>query len=135
MRKREQARKLLYKVCEEILRNYGSECFRPWGNYTVLSEQKGHKVKRIVVFPGKRLSLQRHRLRSEHWHVVRGEALVTRDGERIPLKAGGSVDIPLGAAHRIGNVGSDELVFIEVQRGEYFGEDDIDRIEDDFGRA
>jgi mannose-6-phosphate isomerase-like protein (cupin superfamily) len=101
----------------------------------VLSDEGDHKVKRIVVHPGKRLSLQRHRRRSEHWHVVRGEGLVTRGGENLPVKEGDSLDIPRGTVHRIENVGGSPLVFIEVQRGEYFGEDDIERIEDDFGRA
>jgi mannose-6-phosphate isomerase-like protein (cupin superfamily) len=101
----------------------------------VLSDESDHKVKRIVVHPGKRLSLQKHRMRSEHWHVVRGEGLVTRGAENIPVKQGDSLDIPRGTVHRIENVGGSPLVFIEVQRGEYFGEDDIERIEDDFGRA
>ncbi len=92
-------------------------------------------MKRIVVDRGKRLSLQRHRRRSEHWHVVGGEGLVTRDGERIQVRGGDSLDIPLGALHRVQNTGEVPLVIIEVQRGEYFGEDDIERIEDDFGRA
>jgi len=92
-------------------------------------------VKRIVVYPGKRLSLQRHRRRAEHWHVVRGEGLVTRNKEQIPVREGDSLDIPLGALHRVQTLGGSPLVIIEVQRGEYFGEDDIERIEDDFGRA
>jgi mannose-6-phosphate isomerase-like protein (cupin superfamily) len=92
-------------------------------------------VKRIVVDPGKRLSLQRHRRRSEHWHIVGGEALVTRGAEQFRMKEGDSLDIPMGALHRVQNVGAAPLVIIEVQRGDYFGEDDIERIEDDFGRA
>ncbi len=108
---------------------------RPWGHFIVLSDETDHKVKRIVVLPGKRLSLQRHRRRSEHWHIVRGAGLVVRDGERIPCRTGDSIDIPRGAAHRIENPGLTELAFIEVQRGEYFGEDDIERLEDDFGRC
>jgi mannose-6-phosphate isomerase-like protein (cupin superfamily) len=92
-------------------------------------------VKRIVVYPGKRLSLQRHRRRAEHWFVISGQGLVTRDGEQIPVREGISLDIPLGAIHRIQNTEGSPLVFIEVQRGDYFGEDDIERIEDDFGRA
>jgi len=94
-----------------------------------------HKVKRIIVNPGKRLSYQKHFKRQEHWFVVSGEALVTLDGEKIPLKAGQSVDIPCQAAHRIANQGKDPLVFIETQTGSYFGEDDIVRLEDDYGRA
>jgi len=107
---------------------------RPWGYYQILSDEKTHKVKRIIVYPGKRLSLQRHKRRSEHWHIVDGEALVTVDDRKIILTGGGSVDIPQGALHRIENTGQGDLVFIEVQRGDYFGEDDIERIEDDFGR-
>ncbi len=111
------------------------ENHRPWGYFVVLSDENDHKVKRIIVYPGKRLSLQRHRRRAEHWYIVSGEGLVTRDEERIPVREGVSLDIPLGAVHRIQNAGGSPLVFIEVQRGEYFGEDDIERIEDDFGRA
>jgi len=110
------------------------EDHRPWGFYIVLSDEPDHKVKRIVVYPGKRLSFQRHRRRSEHWHIVNGEALVTLNDKEIPLKKGESVDIPLGAAHRIKNTGTKNLVFIEIQQGDYFGEDDIERLEDDFGR-
>jgi mannose-6-phosphate isomerase-like protein (cupin superfamily) len=111
------------------------EDHRPWGWYRVLEDAPGHKVKRIVVYPGKRLSLQRHTRREEHWYIVLGSAVVTRDNERIPLEPGGAVDISRGAAHRIENPGADDLAFIEVQTGEYFGEDDIERIEDDYGRA
>src|SRR3989304_8254101 len=78
---------------------------RPWGFYLVLYEEKGCKVKRFLVRPGKRLSLQRHRHRAEHWHLVRGEAVVTRDGEEIRLSAGHSLAIPQGAVHRIENGG------------------------------
>jgi mannose-6-phosphate isomerase len=110
------------------------EDHRPWGFYTVLSDEPDHKVKRIVVYTGKRLSLQRHRHRSEHWHVVNGEALVTLNDKEIRLNKGMSVDIPLGTAHRVKNTGTENLVFIEIQQGDYFGEDDIERLEDDFGR-
>ena len=108
---------------------------RPWGYYLVLYEEEGRKVKRFLVRPGKRLSLQRHKYRAEHWHLVRGDALVTRDGEAIRMQAGQSLDIPLGAAHRIENVGQGDVIVIEVQSGTYLGEDDIERFEDDFGRA
>jgi mannose-6-phosphate isomerase-like protein (cupin superfamily) len=107
---------------------------RPWGHYTVLADEPDHKVKRIYVYHGKRLSLQRHRRRAEHWYLLSGEAVVTLDGKEIPLRGGQSVDIPRGAAHRLLNAGKMEAVFIEVQTGEYFGEDDIERIEDDYGR-
>lgn len=108
---------------------------RPWGNYTVLSDEADHKVKRIVVHPGKRLSYQTHARRAEHWYVVSGVATVTLDGERLDVVAGGAIDIPRQAAHRVANEGDADLVFIEVQIGDYFGEDDIVRLEDDFGRA
>ena len=109
---------------------------RPWGNYTVLDDSAAdHKVKRLVVHPGKRLSYQRHTRRSEHWFFVSGTARVTLDGTVTELGPGQAIDIPLHAAHRIANGGDDDVVFIEVQRGTYFGEDDIIRLEDDFGRA
>lgn len=108
---------------------------RPWGRYTVLEERKSYKVKRIEVFAAKRLSYQRHEKRSEHWVVVEGEAVVTLEGKEIRLSPGQSVDIPRMAAHRILNPGPAILVFIEIQRGEYFGEEDIIRLEDDYGRS
>ncbi len=110
------------------------EDHRPWGFYRVLADEPDHKVKRIVVYNGKRLSLQRHQQRREHWYLLSGQALVTKGEEQIHLTMGQSVDIPQGALHRIENVGPGNVVFIEVQSGEYFGEDDIERIEDDFGR-
>ena len=108
---------------------------RPWGSYTVLEDATTFKVKRIEVLPGKRLSYQKHRHRSEHWFVVHGEGIVTLDGSEVSVEAGTAVDIPLGAAHRIANAGASTLVFVEVQHGESFAEDDIERLEDDFGRA
>jgi len=114
----------------------GERSERPWGNYTVLSDNApDHKVKCIVVHPGKRLSYQKHAKRAEHWFIVSGNATVTLDGEVIELAAGQAVDIPLGAAHRIANDGTADVVFIEVQHGTYFGEEDIVRLEDDFGRV
>ena len=108
---------------------------RPWGSYTVLDESGSYKVKRIEVLPEKRLSYQRHERRSEHWMVVAGTAKVTLDGRELIVEAGGAVDIPAGSAHRIENVGKEKMVFIEIQRGSYLGEDDIQRLEDDYGRA
>lgn len=107
---------------------------RPWGNYTVLSDADDHKVKRLVVHPGRRLSYQTHARRAEHWFVVSGTATVTLDGEQHTVTPGNSVDIGLGTAHRVANEADDDLVFIEVQIGDYFGEDDIVRLDDDFGR-
>ena len=108
---------------------------RPWGHYRVLTDDDDHKVKRIVVKPGQRLSLQRHRHRAEHWYIVRGHAIVRRNDEEFSLQAGDSVDIPQHSWHRIANPGTENMVFIEVQRGDYFGEDDIERSEDDYGRT
>jgi mannose-6-phosphate isomerase-like protein (cupin superfamily) len=108
---------------------------RPWGSFQVLDEADGYKVKRIVVLPGKRLSYQRHAKRSEHWIVVAGTGKVTLDGRELVVGMGETVDVPVGAAHRIENPGNHNLVFIEIQRGSYLGEDDIVRLQDDFGRA
>jgi mannose-6-phosphate isomerase len=108
---------------------------RPWGTFTVLDEGAGYKVKRIEVLAGKRLSYQRHARRAEHWMVVAGSALVTLDGGDITLSIGETVDIPVGAAHRVANPCEETLVFIEIQRGDYLGEDDITRLEDDYNRA
>jgi mannose-6-phosphate isomerase len=114
----------------------GEFAVRPWGSYTVLSDDAAdHKVKRIVVHPGQRLSYQRHAKRAEHWFFVSGTAQVTLDGTVIERTAGQVADIPIGAAHRVANTGTTDVVFIEVQHGTYFGEDDIVRLEDDFGRA
>ena len=123
------------KVYEQILELTKREDHRPWGYYTVLSDEPDHKVKRIVVYPGKRLSLQQHRRRAEHWYMVSGEGLVTLDGKMIRLNKGDSIVIPTGAAHRMENPTSDNIAFIEVQTGDYFGEDDIIRLDDDFGRT
>ena len=108
---------------------------RPWGTYTVLEEGTTFKVKRIEVLPGKRLSYQKHSQRAEHWVVVEGTAKVTLDGEEITVATGEAIDIPIGAAHRVENPGDVDLIFIEVQRGSYLGEDDIERLQDDYGRA
>lgn len=109
---------------------------RPWGTFTVLDEGKNYKVKRIEVLPRKRLSYQKHARRAEHWMVVEGQAKVTLDDQEIILGLGETVDIPIGAAHRVENPQEDgALVFIEIQRGSYLGEDDIVRLQDDFNRA
>ncbi len=108
---------------------------RPWGTYEVLDEGATFKVKRIEVLPGKRLSYQKHSKRAEHWYVIEGTAKVTLDDREIFVVAGESIDIPMGAAHRVENPGPTMLAFIEVQRGSYLGEDDIVRLHDDFGRV
>lgn len=108
---------------------------RPWGAFTVLDEGINYKVKRIEVLSGMRLSYQKHARRAEHWFVVQGEAKVTLDGIDHIVRVGEDVDIEIGMAHRVENEGSETLIFIEVQRGDYLGEDDIVRLEDDYGRV
>ena len=108
---------------------------RPWGSFTVLDEGANFKVKRIEVLPGKRLSYQKHAQRAEHWVVVQGTAKVTLDDRDIVVTTGQAIDIAIGSAHRVENASDELLVFIEVQRGSYLGEDDIVRLQDDFGRA
>jgi glycosyltransferase involved in cell wall biosynthesis len=110
------------------------ENYRPWGHYENLLERNDHKIKELIVNPGERLSLQKHRRRAEHWTVVSGKALVTVAEKEILLKPGQSVDIPTGTVHRIMNPGDTQLVIVEVQMGDYFGEDDIIRLEDDYDR-
>jgi len=107
----------------------------PWGYYQILSDSPDHKVKRIVVKPGACLSLQRHKRRSEHWFTVTGVGVATIDGKVVILRKGITVDIPQGAIHRLENNSDADLVIIEVQTGTYFGEDDIERLEDRYGRA
>lgn len=109
---------------------------RPWGSYTVLEDRaSGYKLKRIEVKPGASLSLQRHQHRSEHWVVVSGTATVTRDGETYQVAKNESTYIPIGAKHRLENRGKIPLHIVEVQVGEYLGEDDIERFDDDYGRT
>ena len=108
---------------------------RPWGKYYVLEDEENYKLKRIEVNAGNRLSYQYHHHRQEFWTVVQGEAVVVLDGVEHVVKYGESIFIPLGAKHRIENRSSELLVFIEVQTGTYFGEDDIIRLEDDYARG
>lgn len=107
---------------------------RPWGEYWVLEDAPTHKVKRIQVNPGGRLSLQYHHKRAEVWIIVSGTATVTLNDEVKEYFPGEVVRIPRGANHRIANYTEKDLMFIEVQYGDYFGEDDIVRIEDDYKR-
>ncbi len=106
----------------------------PWGRWEVLLGESAYKVKRITVLPGKRLSYQKHFKRREHWMVVEGKGVVTIDGKDIHLMKGEAIDIAQEEAHRMANNDDVDLVFIEIQQGEYFGEDDIVRLEDDYGR-
>jgi mannose-1-phosphate guanylyltransferase/mannose-6-phosphate isomerase len=109
--------------------------YRPWGFYESLIHSDRFQVKRIVVSPGQKLSLQKHYHRAEHWVVVSGSAVVTRDDEEMLVRENESIYLPLGCTHRLANPGRIPLTLIEVQSGSYLGEDDIVRIEDTYGRA
>lgn len=107
---------------------------RPWGKYYVLADEPNYKLKRIELNPGQRLSYQYHHHRQEYWTIVSGEAIITLEDKEISVSYGESVHISLGAKHRIENRSSELVVFIEVQTGTYFGEDDIVRLDDDYKR-
>lgn len=107
---------------------------RPWGWFETLSEVAGHKIKRIGVHPGQQISLQRHHRRAEHWVVVQGTALVTLGEREFTLPEGGHCDIAQGQVHRLANRTEAPLEIVEVQFGSYLGEDDIERLQDDYGR-
>ena len=129
------------KVVEVLRRNHREEHLlhktveRPWGSYTVLEKGSGYKIKRIVLKPQARLSLQLHKKRSEHWVVVEGTARVTREGETFLVQRNEGTYIPVNVKHRLENPGQGFLRIIEVQNGEYLEEDDIERFEDDYGRT
>ena len=108
---------------------------RPWGSWHVIDVSDGYKVKRIHVTPGCRLSYQTHEHRSEHWVVIAGVATCTIDDITLLVRPGESVDVPRAAKHRLANEGDEELIIVEVQRGSYTGEDDIVRLDDDYGRC
>ena len=117
-----------------MVENYKLIEHRPWGYYEILSDESDHKVKKILVHPKKRLSLQLHHHRSEHWYIISGKGLTTLGDNKIHIEAFQTVDIPVETVHRVENTGNTDLVFIEIQTGDYFGEDDIERFEDDFNR-
>jgi mannose-6-phosphate isomerase-like protein (cupin superfamily) len=114
---------------------------RPWGYYQVVDEGEGWQVKRICIHAGHRLSYQRHAYRSEHWYVVAGVGVATIDDVEFPVRQGSIVKIAIGTAHRVANpasgdaAASEDLLLIEVQTGSYFGEDDIERLSDDYART
>ena len=116
--------KIIFKEKEE----------RPWGKFFVLHDENSYKLKRIEVNPGGRLSYQYHHKRSEAWTIVEGIGTITLDGIVSQYQKGDTILIPQGVKHRIENKGREKVVFIEVQTGSYFGEDDIVRIEDDYNR-
>lgn len=111
------------------------ENIRPWGRYDVLDLGEAHQVKRIFVLPGKRLSYQRHKRREEFWVIISGRALFTLDDHESHHGKGEVLHVPRGSKHRVACTSDEPLVFIEVQHGDYFGEDDIERFDDDFGRT
>jgi mannose-6-phosphate isomerase len=108
---------------------------RPWGWYETVSEVDGNKVKRIRVHPGQQLSLQKHHQRAEHWVVVLGTARITLDERQFDLQVGQACDIAVGQVHRLANLTAAPVEIVEVQFGAYLGEDDIVRLEDNYGRA
>ncbi len=114
--------------------NQKEENVRPWGRYDILFEGPTFKVKNIIVSAGARLSLQRHQKRAEHWFFVSGDGIATVGQDQIKVTTNSTIDIPIGEIHRIQNIGTTDLIFVEIQTGTYFGEDDIERLEDDFGR-
>ncbi|WP_323594736.1 mannose-1-phosphate guanylyltransferase/mannose-6-phosphate isomerase [Aliarcobacter butzleri] len=132
----QKVKKVVEKLKESNsqLHNIHLTGYRPWGSYTVLEESNGYKIKRIEVNPGKRLSLQKHFHRSEHWIVVSGTATVTVGDEKRLVRPNESTYIKAGELHRLENEGKIPVVLIEAQVGEYTGEDDIVRVEDDFSR-
>ena len=133
--RKEDMSEIFRKYAEGEKKKVHRTAYRPWGSYTVLEDAPTHKVKRITVLPGKRLSLQLHRRRSERWTVIKGVARVTLGNEVFDLKVGESVFIPVETPHRLENPTDDVVEVIEVQIGDYFGEDDIIRLQDDFGRG
>jgi mannose-6-phosphate isomerase-like protein (cupin superfamily) len=126
---------------EELKRTWRTEhaihrrVYRPWGYYESIDAGERFQVKRLMIKPGARLSLQLHRRRAEHWVVVSGVAKVTRGDEEVRLGANESTYIPTGTKHRLENAGTEPLFVIEVQSGDYFGEDDIERFADDYRRT
>jgi mannose-6-phosphate isomerase-like protein (cupin superfamily) len=123
------------KVYETILKKCERESEKPWGRYEVLTQKPGYKVKTLTILPQGEISLQRHAHRNEHWYIVKGKGIVTKNGSEIKVLSGDSVDLQVNEVHRIRNIDNENLVFIEIAQGDYLGEDDIVRLEDKYGRA
>jgi beta-1,2-mannobiose phosphorylase / 1,2-beta-oligomannan phosphorylase len=123
------------KGAKVLLRDETDESIRPWGHYEIIDQGPGFQVKQMTLYPGQRISYQRHVHRAEHWTIVAGEGLTTIDDREERRNIGDMISIPSGTKHRIQNVGKNDLVFIEVQNGDYLGEDDIEHLADDYGRA
>lgn len=136
LKKSKDVKNIVTELKEEGREEYKSHItvYRPWGTYTILEERGNSKIKRIVVYPGAKLSLQMHYQRSEHWVVVKGTAKIINGDETIILEENQSTYVPKGNRHRLENPGKEPLHIIEVQMGDYLGEDDIFRFDDDFGR-
>lgn len=133
--KTQEVKEIVTQLANSPLATEHSLTHRPWGSYEVLEESQFYKIKKIIVKPHKRLSLQKHFHRNEHWIVVSGTALIQNGEKEILLQSNQSTYIPMGTPHRLSNPGKLDLVLIEVQMGEYVGEDDIIRLEDDYHRA
>ena len=114
--------------------NYLKKDERPWGRFFILQDEINYKIKRIEVEPGQRVSYQFHNKRSETWVIIKGSAYITVDDTSKEFEKGDTIIIPLKAKHRVENKSNSLLVFIEIQIGSYFGEDDIIRLNDDYGR-
>ena len=120
----------------QLTKNYlGNVEKRPWGNYHIIAKNKGYQIKEIKVKKGSKLSLQKHKDRSEFWQIVKGKSKITIENKELHLKEKEHIYIPKNAIHRIENIGNEELIFIEIQLGENLKEDDIIRFEDDYGRV
>ena len=123
------------EVYETILKKCKLEEKKPWGHFEVLMQRPGYKVKSLTILPQSEISLQRHSYRNEHWYIVSGKGIVTKNGSEVRVLAGDSVDFPINEIHRIKNIDNENLVFIEIAQGDYLGEDDIERLEDKYGRV
>ena len=138
--KKEESQKVkeavkMLKANKDVRIEYALSDYRPWGQYKIIEEEKGRfKIKKIIVMPGKKLSLQVHRHRSEHWIVASGTAKATIDGNEQTLKTGQSIYVSAGQKHRLENNEKERLEIIEVQMGDYLEEDDIVRFDDEYGR-
>lgn len=131
----QDVKKIVNSLNNSELKNFHQTVYRPWGSYTILEDEKFYKVKRLEILPNKILSLQLHHKRSENWVVVSGEAYIIKGEKEMTLGPTESVYIPKETKHRIGNKGAEPVVIIETQSGEYLGEDDIVRFEDQYGRG
>jgi mannose-1-phosphate guanylyltransferase/mannose-6-phosphate isomerase len=136
LEKSKDVKKIVSELKDEGREEYKAHTtvYRPWGTYTILEERDNNKIKRIIVYPGAKLSLQMHQSRNEHWIVVSGTAKIVNGDRTITLEENQSTYVPKETMHRLENPGKEPLHIIEVQMGNYLGEDDIERFDDEFGR-